>query len=131
VSLPTVDRLDIAELLARADNAATRRDVATYVSLFSELGVLDGDKGEHCGREALAQAVESVWRGESPGSVHLTLNTVIEEVLGDPDRAVATSMMLIVIPRPPPALANVSAITQRLERTSLGWRIARRTVSRP
>jgi hypothetical protein len=131
VSLSTVDRLDIGELLVRADSAATRRDVATYVDLFSELGVLDGEMGEHRGHQALAEAVKSVWAGEALGSVHLTLNAVIEEVPDDPDRAVARSMMVIVSPGLPPTLVNVSAIVQRVERTSLGWRIARRTVSRP
>jgi hypothetical protein len=131
VSLSTVDRLDILDLLARADNAATRRDVATYVGFFSELGVLDGEMGEHHGRPALAEAVRSVWAGEGPTSVHLTLNPVIEEVPDHPDQAVARSTMLVVSPGPPPTLASVSAIIQRVERTSLGWLIARRTVGRP
>jgi hypothetical protein len=131
VSLSTVDRLEIAELLVRADNAATRRDVATYVNLFTDLGVLDGEMGEHRGRQALAEAVESVWAGEPPGSVHLTLNAVIEEILGDPDHAVAESMMMIVTPGSPPTLTSLSGVVQHLERTSLGWRIARRTVGWP
>jgi hypothetical protein len=129
VSLSTVDRLDILELLARVDDAATRRDVAAYVDLFSELGVLDGEMGEHHGRQALAEAVRSVWAAEGPASVHLTLNPVVEAVPGDPDHAVARSMMLVVGPGPPPTLDSVSAIVQRVERTSLGWRVARRTVA--
>jgi hypothetical protein len=101
------------------------------VALFSDDAILDGDKGEHRGRQALAEAVGPVWAHEAPGSVHLTLNAVIAEDPRDPDRAVATSTLLIVDPGPPPALADVSAITQHLARTPHGWRIARRTVSRP
>ena len=129
--LSAADRLDIAELLARADNTATRRDAASYVALFSDDAILDGDKGEHRGRQALAQAVGPVWASERPDSVHLTLNAVITEDPRDPDHAVATSTLLIVDPGPPPALAGVSAITQHLARTPHGWRIARRTVGRP
>ena len=36
-------RLDILEVLARADNAATRRDVAGDVALVAEVGVLAGE----------------------------------------------------------------------------------------
>ena len=89
VRLSAADRLDIAELLAREDNAATRRDAASYVALFSDDAILDGDKGEHRGRQALAQAVGPVWASERPGSVHLTLNAVITEDPRDPDHAVA------------------------------------------
>ncbi len=129
MSLSTVDRLDILELLARVDNAATCRDVAAYVGLFTERGILDGEMGEHRGRQALAEAVGAVWAAEGPTSVHLTLNPVIEEVSGDPDHAVARSVMMVVSPGPPPTLASVSAIVQRLERTPLGWHVARRTVA--
>lgn len=87
--LSAADRLDIAELLAREDNAATRRDAASYVALFSDDAILDGDKGEHRGRQALAQAVGPVWAIERPDSVHLTLNAVITEDPRDPDHAVA------------------------------------------
>ena len=85
--------------------------------------------GEHRGRPALAEAVGTVWAGEGPTSVHLTLNPVIEEVSDHPDQAIARSMMLVVSPGPPLTLASVSAIVQRVERTPLGWRVARRTVA--
>jgi hypothetical protein len=131
VTLPAEDRLDILELLARADNAATRRDVATYVALFSDNGVLDGDQGEHRGHQALAAAVAAVWSSEGRRSLHLTLNAVIDQEGDDPERATATSVLLIVDPGPPPTLANTAAITQHVVKTGAGWRISRRTVGRP
>jgi ketosteroid isomerase-like protein len=62
VSLSDTDRLDIFDLLARADNAASLRDAATYVSYFTEDAVLEGAKGEHRGRTAPAEAVAQIWR---------------------------------------------------------------------
>ena len=43
----TADRLDILDLIARADTAATARETAdTYISLFTAGAVLDGPTGE-------------------------------------------------------------------------------------
>lgn len=129
VILDPADRLDILDLLARADNAATRRDVDTYVALFSEDGVLDGDKGEHRGRQALAEAVRSVWASEGDVTAHLTLNAVIEADPDHTDRAVATSQLLVVDPNPPPTIKTLATIVQHLERSGTGWQITRRSVA--
>lgn len=128
MTLSVEDRLDIFELLARADNAATRRDVAAYVALFSEDGVLDGEKGEYRGRQALAEAVRRVWAAEGKASTHLTLNVVLDQIPGRAHRAVATSVLVIVDPGPPPTLNNVSTIVQHVDKTGTEWRITRRTV---
>jgi hypothetical protein len=131
VTLSTEDRLDILELLVRADNAATRRDVATYVALFAEDGVLDGAKGEHRGRNELARAVGQVWASEGTMSVHLTLNTVIDSPSEQPDRATVTSALMILDPGPPVVLHSVSTIVQNVLKTGATWLIARRTVISP
>lgn len=131
MTLSADDRLDILELLARADNAATRRDIATYVALFAEDGVLDGEKGEHRGRHTLAEAVGPIWASEGHTSVHLTLNPVIDRVRGRPGQATATSTLLIIDPGPPPSVRSVSTIVQQVVKTGPTWRIARRTVSSP
>jgi ketosteroid isomerase-like protein len=52
MTLSTADRLEILDVIARADWAATRRDADAYVQLFTEDAVLDGDQGHHAGREA-------------------------------------------------------------------------------
>ncbi|MFZ0668593.1 MAG: nuclear transport factor 2 family protein [Acidimicrobiales bacterium] len=131
MTLSADDRLDILELLARADNAATRRDAAAYVALFAEDGILDGEKGEHRGRQALADAVGAVWASEGPASFHLTINAVIERVPGHPWQAIASSTLLILDPGPPPVVQNVSTIVQKVLKIDGIWCIARRTVSNP
>jgi SnoaL-like domain len=131
VTLSADDRLDILELLARADNAATRRDAAAYVALFSEDGVLDGDKGEHRGRQALAEAVKTVWASEGAASLHLTVNAVIDRVPGHPWKAIANSTLLILEVGPPPVVRDVSFIVQEVIKNDGIWCIAKRTVGSP
>ncbi len=129
MTLSTSDRLDILDLLARADNAATRRDTAAYLAYFTEDGVLDGEKGEHRGRKALGDAVGPVWAGEGPASTHLTLNAVIDLVDGHPERAIATSTLVIVDTGPSYAIRSVATIVQQLVKVDHVWHIAQRTVS--
>jgi ketosteroid isomerase-like protein len=129
VTLSTDDRLDILELLARADNAATRRDAITYVALFAEDGILHGEKGEHRGRRALFDAVGAVWASEGTSSVHLTLNAVIDAIPGDIESAAASSTLMIADPGPPVVVRSVSAIVQEVQKIDGRWYIARRTVS--
>jgi len=135
VTLSNTDRLDIYDLLARADNAASRRDAATYVSYFTEDCVLEGAKGEYRGRDALAGAVGPIWASEGTASAHLTLNAVIDPVDGQPDRATATSTLVILDtastagPASTIAILSTSTIVQQLVKTGQTWRIERRSVS--
>jgi hypothetical protein len=131
VTLSPDDRLDILDLLARADNAATRRDVEAYVALFSDDGVLDGDKGVHRGREALTETVRAVWATEGGTTVHLTLNPVIDAVPDHPGQAVANSQLVIIDPSLPPTIKTLATIVQYLEKSGARWQITRRTVSAP
>jgi ketosteroid isomerase-like protein len=122
-----VDRLDILELLALADDAATRRDVAAYVACFTDDAVLDGGMGEHRGKAAMEGAVGPIWQAEGDRSVHLTTNAVIESDLSSEDRAVAHSVMIILAPDPV-IVHSVSNITHHLVKNPNGWLVARRTV---
>ena len=54
MTLPVADKLDILELLARADSAASERDANGYVSCFTEDVVLNSDMGEHRSKGGLA-----------------------------------------------------------------------------
>jgi ketosteroid isomerase-like protein len=121
------DRLDILALLALADNAATRRDVAAYVACFTDDAVLDGGMGEHRGRAAMEAAVGPIWQAEGDTSVHLTTNAVIEADSSSDDRAAARSV-LVILAHDPAIVHSVSNITHDLVKGPTGWLVARRTV---
>jgi uncharacterized protein (TIGR02246 family) len=127
VSLSAVDRLDILDVVTRADEAASRRDAGAYVALFTEDAVLDGTQGRHAGREVMRAAVGPVWAAEGPATLHLTLNPVVAPGPGG-DQAVVRSVLLIIDPADPPAIRAAAAITQELRRAQGSWRISRRTV---
>jgi uncharacterized protein (TIGR02246 family) len=127
MTVSVADRLDILDVVTRADQAAGDRDADAYVRLFTADAVLDGAQGRHAGREALQAAVGPVWAAEGPATLHLTLNPVIEDLADD--RATVRSVLLIVAPGPPPAIRTVASITQVLVRQDGSWRIARRTVA--
>jgi hypothetical protein len=82
MTLSVADRLDILDVLARADWAATRRDSEACVALFTDDAVLDGEKGEHRGKELLRRSVGPIWASEGAATVHLTLNAVLDLVEG-------------------------------------------------
>jgi hypothetical protein len=131
-TLSADDRLDILELLAKADSAASRRDAAAYASLFTADALLDGTQGRYEGHAAIAESVGPIWAREGRASVHLTLNAVLATT-DDADHAVASSTLVIVtpgsVPTAPGTVLGVAAITQYVVRTATGWHIARRTVS--
>ena len=126
--LSSSDRLDIVDLVHRADNAATQRNADLYVSYFTDDAVLDGDQGEHRGLDHLRQSVGPIWASEGPSSTHATLNVVVDTVDNEPDRAIASSLLLILRNELPAPVENLSFITQHVVRTDEGWLIARRTV---
>jgi ketosteroid isomerase-like protein len=125
----TSDRVEILEILYRADAAASARDVNAYVALFTDDAVLDGEQGIHVGKAALRAGVREVWSKESPHSLHLTLNPVVTPDQADGERVLAESVLLIVAPSPSAEILVTANITQELRRSGLDWRISRRTVS--
>jgi ketosteroid isomerase-like protein len=128
MTLSAADRLDILDVLARADSAASRRDVDAYLAFFTDDAVLDGAKGEHSGKAQLRKSVGPIWRAEGAASVHLTLNAVIDQVDDRPTRVVATSKLLILQDASPVSIRSVSTIIQNLVKVGTDWRIERRTV---
>ena len=127
MTLSVADRLDILDLITRADDAATRRDADGYAALFTADAVLDGAQGTHPAA-GLRDAVRPIWAAEGPATLHLTLNPVIGPGRSA-DEAVVTSILLIVDPAGCPAIRTTAAITQTVRRTGSTWRIARRTVA--
>ena len=123
MTLSTADRLEILDVIARADWAATRRDADAYVQLFTEDAVLDGDQGHHAGREALRASVGPIWAAEGKATLHLTVNPVVDD---DGPEPIARSVLLII--DPPVTIRTTAIITQTLRHSAGSWRIARRTV---
>jgi ketosteroid isomerase-like protein len=128
MTLSAIDRLDISDILARADSAASQRDPDAYLAYFTDDAVLDGAKGEHRGKETLRQSVGPIWQSEGASSVHLTLNAVVDSVDGRPERAIATSTLLILQEASPASIKSVSTIVQHLVKVGTDWRIEHRTV---
>jgi uncharacterized protein (TIGR02246 family) len=126
MTLSVADRLEILDVVTRADQAASDRDAEAYVQLFTADAVLDGAQGRHAGRDALRAAVGPVWAAEGPATLHLTLNPVIANV--DDDRVTVRSVLLIVAPGPPATIHTAAPITQVLIRRDGTWNIDRRTV---
>jgi ketosteroid isomerase-like protein len=127
VTLSAADRLEILDVIGRADAAATRRDAGAYADLFTEDAVLDGSQGRHSAA-ALRESVGPIWAAEGAATLHLTLNPVVDP--GDvPDEAVVSSVLLIVAPATPITIITAAAITQKLRRSGDTWRISRRTVA--
>ena len=127
MTLSAEDRLDILDLIGRADQLATRRDAGAYADLFTADAMLDGSQGVHPAAE-LPSAVGPIWAAEGPATLHLTLNPVIDPGAG-PDEAVVSSILLIVDPATPVTIRTAAAITQTVRRTGGTWRITRRTVA--
>jgi uncharacterized protein (TIGR02246 family) len=129
MTLSVADRLEILDVITRADQAASDRDAEAYVQLFTADAVLDGAQGRHAGREALQAAVGPVWAAEGPASLHLTLNAVIEDLDdGRGRRVVVRSVLLIIAPGSPATIHTAAPITQILVRRNGSWSIGRRTV---
>jgi ketosteroid isomerase-like protein len=127
VTLEASDSLEILQLIARADARATARDAEGYVALFTEDAVMEGAMGSADGRDALAGAVARVWDGEAPGTLHLTLNAIIEESVPEPS---VVSTLLLITPLSSSPVAGTAEVRQRVRRTSSGWRISSRTITK-
>jgi ketosteroid isomerase-like protein len=127
VNLSAADRLEILDVVGRADAAATRRDADAYAALFTDDAVLDGSQGLHPAA-GLREAVGPIWAAEGATTLHLTLNPVVDPGDG-PDEAVVSSVLLIVAPAAPITIITAAAITQKVRRSGDTWRISRRTVA--
>jgi SnoaL-like domain len=126
--LSATDRLEITELVTRADSLATRRDAEGYADLFTNDAVLDGAEGTHRGSEHLRADVGPIWRSEGDVSVHLTLNVEVHEVEGRDAAAIAKSVLVIISGEGATTIRNVALIEQALVRVGPSWKITRRSV---
>ncbi|HXW33288.1 MAG TPA: nuclear transport factor 2 family protein [Acidimicrobiales bacterium] len=126
MTLSTEDRLDIVDVVTRADAAATARNVEDYLACFTDDARLVGAKGEHNGKGQLRRSLGAIWASEGATTAHLSLNVVVDEV--DNTKAVVRSILLIVESGPPVTLLGLSAITQNVVKKGGHWRIELRNV---
>jgi uncharacterized protein (TIGR02246 family) len=124
--LSAEDSIAILQLVARADACATVRDADGYAALFTEDAAMDGAMGRAEGRAALSRTVAAVWAGEPAGTLHLTLNAVIDDSRAEPS---VESVMLMVSTGSAPAVMGSARVTQTLRRTREGWRISERRIA--
>jgi uncharacterized protein (TIGR02246 family) len=124
--LSAEDSLEILQLVARADACATARDADGYAALFTKDAAMDGTMGRARGRAALSQTVARVWASEPTGTLHLTLNALIDDSTPEPS---VESVMLMVTAGQPPAVLGSARVVQTLRRTDEGWRISERRIA--
>jgi SnoaL-like domain len=128
MTLTAEDSIAILQLVARADTLATTRDADAYVDLFTATGSMSGAMGAATGREQLRETVARIWAGEPVGTLHLTLNAVIDQ---DGMDVVVNSVMLRVKPGVVPAVLGAADVRQTIVSTPDGWRITQRTIAEP
>jgi hypothetical protein len=126
VTLTAEDSTVVLQLVTRADTLATARDADAYVELFTADATMDGAIGAATGRAQLRETVARVWAGEPPGTLHLTLNAVIDEDGAD---IVVNSVMLVVGSGAAPAIVGTARVRQTVVQTRRGWRIVERTIA--
>jgi uncharacterized protein (TIGR02246 family) len=126
MSLEPTDVLEILQLVARADDRASARDADGYAALFAEDAVMDGDMGRAEGRTELAAAVARVWAAEPAGTMHLTLNAVLDDSGAEP---AVDSVMLKVGTGSSQGIVGSARVRQTVRHTPGGWRISVRTIN--
>lgn len=126
MTLTASDSIAILQLIARADACASVRDADGYAALFTDDAVMDGDKGTAQGREPLRDAVARIWAAEPAGTLHLTLNAVLDESGAQP---AVDSVMLMVSGGSSPGVLGSARVRQTVRRTPGGWRISARAIN--
>jgi uncharacterized protein (TIGR02246 family) len=125
MTLSASDSIAILQLVARADACAIARDADGYAALFTDDAVMDGDMGTVEGRGALRNAVARVWAAEPAGTLHLTLNAVLDESRAEP---AVDSVMLLVGTGSSPGVLGSARVRQTVRHTPSGWRISTRSI---
>jgi hypothetical protein len=86
---------------------------------------MEGSKGNAEGRAAIRTEIKIVWAPEPPGSEHHTRDITIAEEAG---QIIARSKLVITASGLAAPFAQAS-VTQTIQRTDQGWRIARRLIA--
>ena len=129
VTLSPADRLDILDLLTRADAAASARDAAAYLALFTNDAVLDGDQGNYHGREALRRGLAAGVGRRASGNPSPDAEPGHRRGPGLAGCGRGPVGPADHRPGDAPGAGRAAAhITQYLRRGADGWRITRRSV---
>ena len=120
------DEQRIAEVVRRADELATARDVDGYLALTTPDMVLDGTQGTASGRDDVRSAIAKIWAAEPAGTRHLTSDITV--TFGDDGTATARSTLSLVTQGHDDEVRAVATITLALRKTEGKWLIARRSV---
>lgn len=134
--LTEADRDQITEVVRRADELATSRDVDGYIALTTPDMALEGAEGNAYGREAVRAAIASIWAAEPRGTRHLTGDISITpgpDALPESGPTALTHSTLQLVSGDSSATGTgpVASIDQLLRRTEGRWLIGRRTVRAP
>jgi hypothetical protein len=125
--LSATDRIEIDEVVRRADERATARDVDGYLALTTADMTLDGGKGTASGRENVRRAITAIWAAAPPCTRHLTTDVRIDATDGS-TAEVRSTLSLVSGDEKNPVLGPVASIDQIVRRIDGRWLIARRTV---
>ncbi len=118
------DRVEIAELGARFDNALDAENEARFVGTFTPDGVLAGFWGEAKGAQGIAGAFRFMLGTFARNRHHVVTNHEID-VKGN---AATMFTYLTVFDRATLSIIGTASFEDRLVRTPAGWRFARRTL---
>lgn len=123
------DRMQILELIARYNRAHDSDDTEGWLDTFTDDAVFVTSSSTNEGRRGLRHFF--VDGGERiPGVRHVTYNSVIEAVDGDPDRARMQSDLIVLRAGQPPEFLLTGSYDDTLRRSEDGWRFERREVRR-
>ena len=85
MTLSAEDRLDILDLIGRADQLATRRDAGAYADLFTADAMLDGSQGVHPATPITIRTAAAITQKvrRTGGTWRITRRTVAPAPAGD------------------------------------------------
>ena len=122
--ITAADQLAILAVITKADALATRRDVVSYVELFTPEGKIIGAKGNAKGKQELTSFTKATWQKEPETTFHLTIAPLI---VGQTEAAVQTQSTLLLVDGATNKIINTRQIKQTLVFTNK-WLISSREV---
>lgn len=123
MTLTLENKAQIIELCARYVLAVDTNDIDTWLSTWTDDGVLDAGFGTAQGKTALRELEIKLEGGMSKGKRHLSVNHVVE---GDDSTASATSYLVVLEREGHPAVVTTAVFTDTLKKVDGVWKFTRR-----